>query len=74
MDSIARLTTGRNLRMRAMEFLRDESGPTAAEYAIMLAVLLVIVIGAVTAMGEAHRQVWTDVGTALAPVTGAAGS
>ena len=31
---------------------------------------LPIVLGAVSAMGQAHRQVWTDVGNALIPVTG----
>jgi len=35
------------------QFLRDESGPTAVEYAVMLALIVVACIGAVQAMANA---------------------
>ena len=36
---------------RFVEFLRNEDGPTAVEYAVMLALIIVVCIGAVTALG-----------------------
>jgi pilus assembly protein Flp/PilA len=32
-------------------FLRDEDGPTAVEYAVMLALIIVVCIAAVTTLG-----------------------
>ena len=32
-------------------FLKDESGPTAVEYAVMLALIVVVCITAITALG-----------------------
>lgn len=36
---------------RAKAFLKSEDGPTATEYAVMLALIIVVCIGAVTALG-----------------------
>lgn len=41
-------------------FLLDESGPTAVEYALMLALLLVTVITAINAVGNSTTGVWTN--------------
>lgn len=35
------------------KFLRDESGPTAVEYGVMLALIVAVCIGAVNAMANA---------------------
>jgi pilus assembly protein Flp/PilA len=35
----------------ASHFLRDEGGPTAVEYAVMLALIIVVCIAAITALG-----------------------
>ncbi len=35
-----------------VEFLKAEDGPTAVEYAVMLALIIVVCIGAVTALGS----------------------
>ena len=32
-------------------FLHDESGPTAAEYAVMIAMILTLCIGSITGLG-----------------------
>ena len=37
-------------------FLRDEDGPTAVEYAVMLALILVVVIGSVATIGTNTQQ------------------
>ena len=34
-----------------VNFLKDESGPTAVEYAVMLALIIVVCITAITALG-----------------------
>jgi pilus assembly protein Flp/PilA len=38
-------------RRQFVRFLRDEDGPTAVEYAFMLALIIVACIAAVTALG-----------------------
>lgn len=35
-----------------VRFLNDESGPTAVEYAIMLALIVIVCIGTITAVGR----------------------
>jgi pilus assembly protein Flp/PilA len=35
-----------------VNFLRDESGPTAVEYAVMLALIIVVCIAAVITLGQ----------------------
>jgi len=35
-----------------VNFLRDEDGPTAVEYAVMLALIIVVCIAAITALGS----------------------
>ena len=51
-------------------FLRDESGPTAVEYAVMLALIVVVCIAAITALGSNANKVFSNV----ALNTAAAGS
>lgn len=43
-----------------MRFLRDESGPTAVEYAVMLALILVTCLGAIAAVGQSANFMWND--------------
>lgn len=45
---------------RIQRFLQDEDGPTAVEYAVMLALILLAVIGAVTAVGNSTSELWQD--------------
>ena len=53
-----------------LRFGRDESGPTAVEYAVMLALILVVVITAINALGDTSSGYWandaTQITTALA--------
>jgi pilus assembly protein Flp/PilA len=50
------------------EFLRKEDGPTAVEYAVMLALIVVVCIAAITALGSSTRNTFSfvssQVGTA----------
>lgn len=46
-------------------FLRDENGPTAVEYAVMLALIIVVCISAVKLIGTNANTTFTSVGTAI---------
>jgi pilus assembly protein Flp/PilA len=41
----------RRLTKNLIRFLAAEDGPTAVEYAVMLAVLIVVCVGAITTIG-----------------------
>jgi pilus assembly protein Flp/PilA len=41
-------------------FLEDESGPTAVEYAVMLALILAVVIIAISSVGGSTAQKWNN--------------
>ena len=46
-------------------FLKSEDGPTATEYAVMLALIIVVAIGAITTVGTKVTDVFTSVESAL---------
>jgi pilus assembly protein Flp/PilA len=49
----------------AVEFLKKEDGPTAVEYAVMLALIVVVCIAAVTAIGTNANSTFSGVSSAL---------
>jgi pilus assembly protein Flp/PilA len=53
-------------------FLADESGPTAVEYAVMLALIVVVCIAAITTLGNNANSTFSNV--ALNTAVGASGS
>ena len=46
---------------RAKAFLKNEDGPTATEYAVMLALIIIIALGAITALGTKVSSVFTNI-------------
>jgi pilus assembly protein Flp/PilA len=42
-------------------FLQSEEGPTAVEYAVMLALIVVVCIAAITALGQNSNKVFKNV-------------
>ena len=42
-------------------FLRSEDGPTAVEYAVMLALIVVVCITAITALGSNANKTFSNV-------------
>jgi pilus assembly protein Flp/PilA len=58
------------LAKQVVEFLKKEEGPTAVEYAVMLALIIVICLVAITALGTSANATFGNVGSAI----GAAGS
>ena len=55
---------------QAVNFLQNEDGPTAVEYAVMLALIIVVCITAITTLGSNANNSFSYVGTKL----GATGS
>ncbi|HVK15511.1 MAG TPA: Flp family type IVb pilin [Fimbriiglobus sp.] len=49
----------------AIEFLKKEDGPTAVEYAVMLALIIVVCIAAITAIGTNSNKTFSSVGSTL---------
>ena len=46
-----------------VNFLKREDGPTAVEYAVMLALIIVVCITAITALGSNANNTFSYVGT-----------
>ena len=48
-----------------VSFLKNEDGPTAVEYAVMLALIIVVCIAAITTLGNNAKSTFTSVGTSI---------
>jgi pilus assembly protein Flp/PilA len=48
-----------------VSFLKDESGPTAVEYAVMLALIIVVCITAITTLGTNANNTFSYVGNKI---------
>ena len=53
---------------KLINFFKDEEGATMVEYALMLALIAIVCIAAVTAVGTATENVFEGAETALTPV------
>ncbi len=47
-------------------FLTSEDGPTAVEYAVMLALIVIVCLGAIATVGTNAKTTFTNVGSSLA--------
>jgi pilus assembly protein Flp/PilA len=56
----------RQFAQRVVNFLKAEDGPTAVEYAVMLALIIVVCLVAITALGTAANKTFDTVGKAVA--------
>ena len=54
-----------NLKRRVVEFLKAEDGPTAVEYAVMLALIIVVCIAAISVLGSNANGTFANVGSAV---------
>src|ERR1051325_10722048 len=53
-----------------VSFLQREDGPTAVEYAVMLALIVVVCIAAITTLGSNSKTTFNSVATTVASTTG----
>jgi len=54
-----------HLISQVKRFLASEDGPTATEYAVMLALIIVVALGAITALGSKVSTTFGNIATAL---------
>ena len=55
----------RKLGQFVVNFLKAEDGPTAVEYAVMLALIIVVCITAITALGTNANKTFTSVSNTI---------
>jgi pilus assembly protein Flp/PilA len=60
----------KHLTQAVVNFMKREDGPTAVEYAVMLALIIVVCITAITALGTNANKTFTTVSN----IIGGAGS
>ena len=53
------------LTKNVVEFLKKEDGPTAVEYAVMLALIVVVCIAAITTIGQNANDTFSKVGSSI---------
>ncbi len=60
----------RSLTKSLVNFLKAEDGPTAVEYAVMLALIIVVCIAAITTLGGNANSTFSFVANGIAPPAG----
>ena len=60
----------RQLTKKFVSFMKKEDGPTAVEYAVMLALIIVVCIAAITTLGSNANNTFSSVATKAAPAGG----
>jgi pilus assembly protein Flp/PilA len=55
----------RQLARSVVEFAFAEDGPTAVEYAVMMALIIVVCVGAITTLGSNTNKSFTSAGKAV---------
>jgi pilus assembly protein Flp/PilA len=53
------------LKTKVLNFLKREDGPTAVEYAVMLALIIVVCIAAISALGSNASNTFSYVGNTV---------
>jgi len=56
----------RQFAQAVANFVKREDGPTAVEYAVMLALIIVVCLAAITTLGQNANSTFTSVGNKLA--------
>lgn len=59
----------RSLFHNVVSFLKKEDGPTAVEYAVMLALIIVVCIAAITTLGQNANGTFSYVGSTIGSTT-----
>jgi len=55
----------RKFSQMVLNFLKNEDGPTAVEYAVMLALIIVVCITAITSLGSNANNTFSSVGSTV---------
>jgi len=54
---------------RAVEFIQSEDGPTAVEYAVMLALIIIVCLVTIQVLGANANKAFDTVGQSIGTVT-----
>jgi len=60
----------RKLKNAVVNFLKRDDGPTAVEYAVMLALIIVVCITAITTLGTNANNTFSYVGNSISGSSG----
>ena len=55
----------KKLKQWMVDFLKKEDGPTAVEYAVMLALIIVVCLAAISVLGTNASKTFSGVGSAI---------
>ena len=55
----------KNLMTKVSKFMKSEDGPTAVEYAIMLALIVIVCLTAIQAIGTAAESKFQEIADSL---------
>jgi pilus assembly protein Flp/PilA len=59
-----------HVRSAFARFLQNEDGPTAVEYAVMLALIIVVCVAAISTVGRNANATFNNVGSQLGNTSG----
>ncbi len=62
----------KNFMTKVERFMKSEDGPTAVEYAVMLALIVIVCIASITSIGEEVNETFQGITTDLQTANGAA--
>ena len=54
-----------NLALKVQRFLKSEDGPTAVEYAVMLALIVIVCLTAINSLGSNAKTTFTNVANSI---------
>jgi len=55
---------------KVRDFLADQSGPTAVEYAMLLALIIMVTLAGITAVGQTTAERFAEDAEAISQATG----
>lgn len=55
----------KRMLMKCRELIHSEEGATATEYAVMLALIIIVAIGAITLLGEKVNNTFNNIANAM---------
>jgi len=61
----------KNFAKKVQRFLVSEDGPTAVEYAVMLALIIVVCLVSIQTVGNQANTTFSSIGTAVTTANGA---
>jgi pilus assembly protein Flp/PilA len=55
----------KSIQAKLVKFLKREDGPTAVEYAVMLALIVVVCLTAISQLGQNANSAFTNIGRSI---------